>query len=309
MTIRRVWLARHWTSRLLSGSFVLLALIAFAASSIFYWYYHRPRPGNLQQTLFPGIEYVRDVRNEPRPLTIHIVTVDLDSPDISFLVTPPTIQDEYVLSAQTVSGFLQDHDLQLAINGDFFMPWHSSSPFDYYPRSNDPVNARGYTASQGDFYTQGYSHPSRFATLYINKDNQASIDNPIGSIYNALSGKPELLENGRRLRRLGNNSSEFYQPQPRTAVGIDEDNNTLILIVVDGRQPNYSEGMTLEELAGLLLEYGAESALNLDGGGSSTLVIEGDDDKPKRLNSPIDNRIPGRERPVANHLGIYVDQS
>jgi hypothetical protein len=46
--------------------------------------------------------------------------------------------------------------------------------------------------------------------------------------------------------------------------------------------------------------------MNLDGGGSSTLVIEGEDGQPVILNSPIDHYIPGTERPVANHLGIYI---
>jgi exopolysaccharide biosynthesis protein len=48
--------------------------------------------------------------------------------------------------------------------------------------------------------------------------------------------------------------------------------------------------------------------MSLDGGGSSTMVIEGDDGEPKILNSPIDQYIPGRERPVANHLGIYLNR-
>jgi exopolysaccharide biosynthesis protein len=80
-----------------------------------------------------------------------------------------------------------------------------------------------------------------------------------------------------------------------------------LLFVVDGRQPNYSEGMSLPELAQVMLDYGADTALNLDGGGSSTLVMEGNDGKPHVLNSPIHGRVPpGRERPVANHLGIFA---
>lgn len=62
----------------------------------------------------------------------------------------------------------------------------------------------------------------------------------------------------------------------------------------------------MDELADLLLEYGAYSAINMDGGGSVTLVVEGPDGKPEVLNSPIHARIPGLERPVANHLGIYA---
>ena len=48
-------------------------------------------------------------------------------------------------------------------------------------------------------------------------------------------------------------------------------------------------------------------AIELDGGGSATLVTEGEDGQPEVLSSPIHQRIPGRERPVANHLGVRVD--
>jgi exopolysaccharide biosynthesis protein len=75
---------------------------------------------------------------------------------------------------------------------------------------------------------------------------------------------------------------------------------------VDGRQPFYSEGITLNELARLMISLGAQDAMNLDGGGSSTMVVASKDGQPRILNSPIDNYIPGRERPVANHLGVYV---
>ena len=76
--------------------------------------------------------------------------------------------------------------------------------------------------------------------------------------------------------------------------------------MIDGRQPGYSEGVSLGELADLMIEYGADHAINLDGGGSSTLVVEGTDGTARILNSPIHGRIPGRERPVANQLGIYA---
>jgi exopolysaccharide biosynthesis protein len=75
---------------------------------------------------------------------------------------------------------------------------------------------------------------------------------------------------------------------------------------VDGRQPFYSTGATFQELAELLKDLGAQFAMALDGGGSSTMVIEGENGKPVILNSPIDSYIPGRERPVANHFGIYI---
>jgi len=65
--------------------------------------------------------------------------------------------------------------------------------------------------------------------------------------------------------------------------------------------------MTLAELAHVILEHGGYDALNLDGGGSSALVVEGADGRPRLLNSPIHGRVPpGRERPVANHLGVFA---
>ncbi|MGC4045848.1 MAG: phosphodiester glycosidase family protein [Armatimonas sp.] len=82
--------------------------------------------------------------------------------------------------------------------------------------------------------------------------------------------------------------------------------NKLLFLVVDGRQPGYSEGISMTEIAELFRERGAVAAINLDGGGSATLVMADTEKRPQLLNSPIDNKIPGRERPVANHLGIFA---
>ena len=93
---------------------------------------------------------------------------------------------------------------------------------------------------------------------------------------------------------------------PRTAIGINKNGRWLYLVVVDGRQPFYSEGATYQELAQILLDWGANDAMALDGGGSSVMTVLGEDGKPSILNSPIDQYIPGRERAVANHLGISL---
>jgi exopolysaccharide biosynthesis protein len=92
---------------------------------------------------------------------------------------------------------------------------------------------------------------------------------------------------------------------PRTAAAVDETGTKLWLVVVDGRQPGYSEGVTLAELAELMVALGAETGLNLDGGGSTTLVMAGPFG-PKTLNAPIHTRLPMRQRPIANHLGVYA---
>jgi len=78
-----------------------------------------------------------------------------------------------------------------------------------------------------------------------------------------------------------------------------------MIIVIDGKQKNYSEGVTLAELSEIVISYGADSALNMDGGGSSTLVMADSARQPILLNSPIHARIQGYERLIANHLGVY----
>jgi exopolysaccharide biosynthesis protein len=90
------------------------------------------------------------------------------------------------------------------------------------------------------------------------------------------------------------------------AVAIDQAGQKLWLIVVDGKQPLYSEGVTKKELANIAIELGADTALNFDGGGSTTLVVATNTGS-KVLNAPIHTKIPMRERPVANHLGFYVE--
>ena len=110
-----------------------------------------------------------------------------------------------------------------------------------------------------------------------------------------------LLQGGEIISGLDDTKTD-----PRSAIGINRNGRYIYLVVVDGRQPFYSEGATYVELAELLQDLGVFNAMSLDGGGSSTMVIKGKDGKPVILNSPIDSYIPLRERPVANHLGVYI---
>jgi exopolysaccharide biosynthesis protein len=228
-------------------------------------------------------------------MVVHIVTIDLRQDGLSFLVTPGDPKADLPLKARTTSRFLEEFGLQLAINGDGFTPWESSGPLTSYPRPGDPVRPNGFAASSGVIYAQDTDNEP---TLYITKTNKARFNSPDGKIYHAISGNQMLLERGQETAGLDG------KPEPRTAVGLDRRGRTLILVVVDGRQSGFSEGATLAELAAILKEHGAYYGMNLDGGGSSTLVMEVGG--PQVLNSPIDNNIPGRERPVGNHLGVYA---
>ena len=214
-------------------------------------------------------------------------------------MTPPDEKgSEQPLSARTTSQFVQEFGVQIAVNGDGFSPWWSHSLADYYPHEGDPVRPRGEAASRGKVY---WTSDATVPTLYISSGNRLSFDAP-AKPFNAISGEYMLAMGSEPIPDL--DDSELH---PRTAIGYSKNARYLYLVVVDGRQPFYSEGITVKELADLIISLGAQYAMNLDGGGSSTMVVEGRDGQQRLLNSPFDNYIPGRERPIANHLGMFVN--
>lgn len=88
---------------------------------------------------------------------------------------------------------------------------------------------------------------------------------------------------------------------PRTAIGVDGSRRYVTLVAVDGRQKGYSEGMSVHELAGLMLELGCSDALNLDGGGSTVMLLRDASGSAVIVNRPSDRRGP---RPVPVLLGV-----
>lgn len=281
--------------------FLLFVLAVLLLCVIAYFLYDqgRPAPIPFRQKLFDGaVTYHRRVYYLPRIMIAHVLVVDMKARDVKLLVTPPDRTDgSPPLDARTTSQFLDEFNLQIAVNGDGFHPWWSRGPLDYYPQPGDPVTPNGFAASGGKVYAQG-DEP----ILYIGRRSALSFRKP-GKVIHAIGGDRYLVLNGQPVPGLDDS-----QRDPRTAVGFNKNGRWLILVVVDGRQPFYSEGATFYELAGILLAHGAHFGMSLDGGGSSTLVIEGENGQPLILNSPIDQYIPGRERPVANHLGIYINR-
>jgi hypothetical protein len=117
-------------------------------------------------------------------------------------------------------------------------------------------------------------------------------------VKTALSGGPLLVHDGRRQRLEAGMSesyeySSMFERHPRAAIGWNHD--FYFLVEVDGRQPRLSMGMTLDELARLMLSLGCQEAMNCDGGGSATIWYEGE-----VRNSPCDRA----EREIANSLVI-----
>ena len=281
---------------------IIAAVVLFVAAYFVFLGRNRPAPIPAKETLYEGVTYQRVVRYFPNAMIAHIIKIDTKTKGIQFLITPADSKSETPLNARTTSQFLDEFGVQIAINGDGFTPWWSRGPADYYPHVGDPVAPLGFAASSGDDYWKGVElDEGERPTLYISRRNAFSFNDKPNRVYNAISGDRMVVLQGQPLAGL--NDSEL---DPRTAIGLNKNGRYVYLIVVDGRQPFYSSGITFSDLAQLLIDQGVYTAMSLDGGGSSTLVIEGDNGEPVILNSPIDNYIPGRERPVANHIGVYV---
>ncbi len=256
-------------------------------------------PEKLSFSLFPGVTYYRRTTTTPRHIVAHLLVIDMRAGKRQFLVTPPSHSSGILCSRKTTQ-FLREYGMDIAINGDAFRYLDPAAypPQTFCPNGGEPVEVYSYAASRGTVYSRRI--PDR-PILYISPSNEMRFDTPTSTIYNAISGDRYLVFRGSVPANLEDQSIE-----PRTALGLSQNGRYLILAVVDGRQPGYSEGMTFPELGKLLLEHGAYMAINLDGGGSSVMVIRGISGEPFILNSPIEEGIPGNERSVANHLGLRV---
>jgi hypothetical protein len=122
-------------------------------------------------------------------------------------------------------------------------------------------------------------------------------------VLDTIGGNPTLIEAGQIISKNVDGCGSFCARHPRTGVGTTPDGNVLF-VTVDGRQPKYSVGMSLREFAELFAALGADYALNLDGGGSTTMVVDG-----RVRNRVSDKRVDKRgrliervERPVSSAL-------
>ena len=109
-------------------------------------------------------------------------------------------------------------------------------------------------------------------------------------VFDAVGGAPLLLRDG----AFVNECNSGCGPVPRTGVGVTA-SGEILLVVVDGRQPRWSLGPTVDEFARIMKDLGAVDALNLDGGGSSEMVVKG-----QVVNRPSD----GNERAISNAILI-----
>lgn len=259
---------------------------------------------NRWRPLFEGIDYATGFSDEPVPQNVNSLRVDLLNRNIQFLSTPSNGSLPEETTAQTTSQFLDEFDLQVAVNANFFAPCCDAI--------SEPKDLIGLAISNGEIVSSSDGMISENIgevpdSLLIAQDNQAEIasTNPgddFTNIFTAVSAGPRLLLDGKVLVDEIP-PDDFSDLNPRTAVGISQDEQFLILITIDGRQPGFSEGATLFQTAEWLRRFGAYQGLNLDGGGSTTMVREDREGNPQGLNRFSG----GSERFNGNNFGVYAN--
>jgi uncharacterized protein (TIGR03382 family) len=226
----------------------------------------------------PGIRRLHRVTSSQN---INVLVVDLCAPGVSIRATRSGERQ------RTVSSFGALVGAKAAVNGDFF------SYTDY--STNGPAMSGGAAWGGSD---HGYVAPVQFGANRVALPGHEGTGGVEPWAREVVSGHPTLLAGN--TARDNNGDSLCTARHPRTVLGLSANKQKLFLAVVDGRATNRI-GMTCDELGALLKGLGATDAVNLDGGGSSTMWVAG----TGVVNRPSD----GSQRVVANHLAILATGS
>jgi len=243
----------------------------------------------------------------PRNVKIHVVKIDTTAPFISFKFTPHSGTRDTV--RETTLDYLNSQGAQVAINGSFFLPFPSS---DLNAALVGLAASNGNVYSPFELPTQNYALVRDSPAINIDPNNHASVvhRDPAFSdgtcyglcqvvdglhvlenvtVWNAFAGSGQIVTDGVKtipcyldsthpncqlaVNATYSNSNSWYElSNARTSIGLSCDNKTLVLFTVDNT--NGSQGMKVSEVADLLIrDYGVCNALNMDGGGSTSLAM------------------------------------
>ena len=236
--------------------------------------------------------------SDPRPLKTHFIMADLTSKALEVAAIPGDDPDgdgpaESQLTSPSI--LFNKFNAVAAVNANAFESLNkdkSAAPPWY---EGQPVDIHGLVVSDGKIISP--VEPERTA-FWLDKDQKPHLGDPVKGIP-ALEAVSDwflpLIVNSKIIP--DSSDSDLH---PRTALGFDDSGRWLLLAVVDGRQPGYSEGVTLYELARIMKTRGCTQSINLDGGGSSVMLIRGQDNGVRTFNRPSD----GSNRPVPLLLGV-----
>lgn len=235
---------------------------------------------------------------KPRSLKIHFIMVDLTSKDLEVIAIPGDDPDgngpaESELTAPIT--LFNKFNALAAVNANAFDSFNKDDRSHPGWYEGQPVDISGMVVSQGKTISRS---DVRRVSFWLDKDQRPHIDRIVsgGSATEAVSDwfSPLIVNS-----QIVPDSSD-PEVHPRTALGFDDSGEWLLLVVVEGRQPGYSEGVTLHELATILETRGCTQAINMDGGGSSIMLIRDPENMVRTVNQPSD----GNPRPVPVMLGV-----
>ena len=213
---------------------------------------------------------------------------------------------------ETTSQVARKHDFDVTINASFFAA----------PATREMAGEKihyfvgncgwpqGWHFSNGKLHSKPNTASLR-ATMIVHRNGKISLADAVQALpadtQFAVSGNAMMLKNG-----VSTPPVKDEARHPRSAVGLSVDARTLYILAIDGRQESHSRGVTLGELANIFIQVGAHNAINLDGGGSSSLVIKDPGTGAFAIaNQPSDLstlKLPVRfERPVVDVLGIKLE--
>lgn len=214
----------------------------------------------------PGTTWQTASSQSPR-WEIHIIRVDLSNRNV--ILRPDHREREQAFFRTSV--LAREADAIAATNGSFF---GLATDHTYFGQSTEYCRIDGKTKSpnrrNSSRPTFGITHDRQRYFSMVSPDQE--FDNPDwNGVLHALAGGPQLVANGEAISGLDNETRH-----PRTILGWNDSDEVVTLVTIDGRQAGWSVGMSLYELAMLLLDLGCEHGINYDGGGSTTAWINGE---------------------------------
>ncbi|MEQ7799946.1 phosphodiester glycosidase family protein [Pedobacter sp. ASV1-7] len=240
----------------------------------------------------PGVEEtdIRYANKEGKAMQLFILKIDLNNPNLSMEVGTPFNKPEF--SKQTVLNMAKGvdaagHKIVAGINGDFYNTT-TLIPVGILHKNSQVI--KNTFSDNTSVPQQGLSF---FAILndgkpYIGYKSDYSTISP--QIKQATGGGIVFLKDGKVI------TQSILNIDPRTAIGYTAD-GFVYIIVADGRNPAYSNGLTYAEMSTMMKAFDVKDALNLDGGGSSTFMIRNPASTSMEVrNSPSD----GTQREVSN---------
>jgi hypothetical protein len=248
-----------------------------------------------------GVEFSSQTKTEPRPLAIYSLSIDLTKKSYEFAVVPgPDPDGDGPIEATlTPPAELGNQSSAIALINTsawgMFPDKETGKPQKYV--AGGQADILGWVANRDRKISPSQSG---FWTCWMDNSGRASIINPDSKEESPGNSPPLWAVSGfRGILVDGEILPEPSQVRhPRTALGLSADGTRMLWLVVDGRQPGYSEGVSEQELAQLMIDAGCDDAMNLDGGGSSIMLLRDSKYELTAANRPSDRTGP-RPIPVA----------